>query len=95
MRSLWLSTAAVLAQLARKVPLWLAPEVDRWALCMVEGSTRFRRMGRKECQYGKPFLAYAQCDDCDHCWTVVSLGDVYPDNDLVCPVCNQNSGGLL
>ena len=94
---LWLFTAAVLLQLARRIPKRWAHLLDNLVQDMVAKSVRFKRMPRKECEYGKPFLAYAQCEDmdCKHCWTVVSLGDVWPDSDLICPVCDKDSGGLL
>jgi hypothetical protein len=96
-RNAYLKTTAAVCRLARVVPMAMAPKLESLAIDMVAAATHFKRMDRRECKFGQPFVAYAQCEDmnCRHCWTVVSLGDVHPDNDLACPVCEQNSGGLL
>ena len=97
LRSAWLYATVAVAKLARIVPKSMAHRLDDLAVDMVSRSTCFRRMDRRDCRWGKPFIAYAQCEDmdCRHCWTVVSLGDIQPDSDLTCPVCHRESGGIL
>lgn len=92
----WMLLVKAVAWTARRVPVKWGPLFDEMAQDLMKYGRYFKPMPRSMCKYDGAFYAEASCEniDCKAEWYVASLGNVDPETDLVCPVCEEASGAI-